>query len=146
MGSEQLPAEGQILLENGAAFRLYNEPFLLFCGPEAQQLATQTEVFFIRNPKTYGMKILQEGTLPLDRSHKWEDGTMGDVEISRSAHAAVSRRKDGLYLEDKGHRNGVWLNGNKLPANGACPLKSGDEIRIGQTLLEIGVVTLKGEN
>ena len=146
VGEEQLPAEGRIRLENRASFRLYNEPFLLFYGAEAQQLADQGQVFFIRNPKTPGIKFLQDETLPLDRSHKWEDGTMGDVEISRSPHAAVSHREEGLYLEDKGHRNGVWLNDSKLPANGACRLKSGDKIRLGQTTLEIGIVTLKGEN
>lgn len=142
VGEEQLPAEGQVQLENRSVFRLYDEVFLFFCGLEAQQLAKEKCVYLIRNPKTQGLKLLQNETLPLDRSHKWEDGTMSDLQISRQPHAAVSQRENGLYLEDKGNQNGVYLNGRRLSANETCQLASGDQIRIGQTVLEVGIVTL----
>ena len=67
---------------------------------------------------------------------------MSDLEISRNSHAAVFRREDGLYLEDKGNRNGVYLNGRRLSPNETCRLKSGDQIRLGKTILEAGIVTL----
>lgn len=142
VGEERIESEGQIQLKNQMVFRLYDETFVFFCGPEAQKLAAEGGVYFICNPKTQCLKLLKEDTLPLDRSHKWEDGTMRDLEISRNPHAAVSQREGCLYLEDKGHQNGVYLNGRRLSPNETCRLKSGDQIRMGQTVLEAGIVTL----
>ena len=146
VGEEQVEAEGQVRLENQTVFRLYDETFVFFCGPQARQLAAQERVYFVRNPQTQGLKTVFNETLPLDRSHKWEDGTMSDREISRHPHAAIMQQDDMLFLMDMGHQNGVYHNRRKLAPKEACLLKSGDRFRIGQTVLEAGIVTLKGEN
>ncbi|HZW07648.1 MAG TPA: SpoIIE family protein phosphatase [Phycisphaerales bacterium] len=36
------------------------------------------------------------------------------------------------YVEDLGSRSGTWLNGVRLPARAATPLRSGDLLRVGQ--------------
>ncbi|HET9587876.1 MAG TPA: FHA domain-containing protein [Anaerolineales bacterium] len=47
-------------------------------------------------------------------------------------HARFVREGDGYILEDLGSSNGTYLNGERLA--GRHPLKSGDEIRLGQAV------------
>jgi pSer/pThr/pTyr-binding forkhead associated (FHA) protein len=50
-------------------------------------------------------------------------------------HARVFRRDGSFYLEDLGSTNGTWLNRGRVGA--AVPLKRGDRVRVGSTLLEV---------
>jgi len=50
-------------------------------------------------------------------------------------HARVFRRDGSFYVEDLGSTNGTWLNRGRVGA--AVPLKRGDRVRVGSTLLEV---------
>jgi pSer/pThr/pTyr-binding forkhead associated (FHA) protein len=60
--------------------------------------------------------------------------SLPDVTVSQ-LHARVFRRDGAFYLEDLGSTNGTWLNRGRVGA--AVPLKRGDRVRIGSTLLEV---------
>jgi hypothetical protein len=55
--------------------------------------------------------------------------------VSRE-HAIVLRRKNEVLLRDAGSQNGTFLNGSRLVGRRA--LKTGDEVRIGETRLQLG--------
>lgn len=60
--------------------------------------------------------------------------TLDDNYVSQ-LHARVFRRDGALLVEDLGSTNGTYVNGQKL--NGSVPLKRGDRVRIGGTVLEV---------
>lgn len=142
-GNERLESDGQAQLQSPSVFRLYDETFIFFSGVDANRIAAEKAIYLLRNTQSQEIRLLDEGVLPLDRSHIWENGTFqGDREISRSAHAAVRRDQNGLFLEDKGNPNGVFLNKRRLAANESSQIQSGDQIRLGKTILEVCIVTL----
>ena len=49
-------------------------------------------------------------------------------------HARVFRRDGDAYVEDLGSTNGTYLNQKKVTA--AVPLRKGDQLQIGKTILE----------
>lgn len=60
-----------------------------------------------------------------------------DSRASR-AHAVVRRRskgRDGWELEDQGSANGTELNGHRIPDGRVAPLRDGDRIGIGDTVV-----------
>lgn len=63
-----------------------------------------------------------------------DDGA--DSGVSRR-HAIIRTSSQGTVLLDLGSTNGTALNNFRLPPDLPYPLKSGDEIRIGQLLLHI---------
>ena len=52
-----------------------------------------------------------------------------DTTVS-SRHATLSRRADGLWVEDAGSTNGTFVNGARVTS---ARLQPGDVIRIGHT-------------
>jgi len=59
------------------------------------------------------------------------DVVLVDPEVSRR-HALVTATSAGPAVEDLGSRNGTWLNGQRI--TGAHRLRSGDELRFGNTV------------
>jgi len=60
-----------------------------------------------------------------------------DTRASR-AHAVVRRRskgREGWELEDQGSANGTELNGHRIPDGRIAPLRDGDRIGIGSTVI-----------
>jgi hypothetical protein len=51
-------------------------------------------------------------------------------------HARVFRRDGSLFVEDLGSTNGTFLN--KKAVSTAIPLKKGDRLQVGKTMLEVG--------
>ena len=49
-------------------------------------------------------------------------------------HARVFRRDGDVYVEDLGSTNGTYLNQKKVTA--AVPLRKGDQLQIGKTVLQ----------
>lgn len=142
----RLSGEEKIELKNATVFRLYDEAFLFLCDSSANRIAAKEKTYFLKSMHTQGVKLLQDDTVYLDRSHKWEDGTLSDEKISRNnKHARVTRRADEIWIEDLGSRNGTYLNGCDIREKGAQLLKETDQIRLGDTILEVGIISLQGD-
>ena len=61
-----------------------------------------------------------------------------DLDVSRH-HAKLSAQRDGWWLEDLDSANGTWLNGDIL--EGPQRLRTGDEIKVGQTRIRFELTT-----
>ncbi|WP_164002759.1 sigma 54-interacting transcriptional regulator [Pyxidicoccus caerfyrddinensis] len=57
-----------------------------------------------------------------------------DEKVSRE-HCVFSPDGAGHTLKDLGSRNGTWLNGQRLPAQQATPLRPGDHVSVGESVL-----------
>jgi pSer/pThr/pTyr-binding forkhead associated (FHA) protein len=51
-------------------------------------------------------------------------------------HARIFRRDGKLFVEDLGSTNGTFLN--RKPVTGAAPIRKGDRLQVGKTVLEVG--------
>ncbi len=54
--------------------------------------------------------------------------------VSRQ-HAVLSYQDNTYTIEDLNSSNGTWLNGNRLLAGQAYPLRSGDHIQLGELII-----------
>ena len=82
-----------------------------------------------------GSSIPLEQELVIGRSTPGLGSLGGDSEISR-VHARVYHDASGqLIVEDLGSTNGTFVNGNRISA--ATPLRSGDQLRVGQTTMSV---------
>src|SRR3954471_1839080 len=82
-----------------------------------------------------GSSIPLEQELVIGRSTPGLGSLGGDSEISR-VYARVYHDASGqLIVEDLGSTNGTFVNGNRIAA--ATPLRSGDQLRVGQTTMTV---------
>jgi hypothetical protein len=51
-------------------------------------------------------------------------------------HARIFRRDGKLLVEDLGSTNGTFLN--RKPVSGPIPMRKGDRLQVGKTVLEVG--------
>lgn len=145
IGEQKLPSGGRIPLTNESEFRLYNESFLFLSGDIAHILAMRGYIWTLINVATKEIyPILQEQVL-LDRGHKWKYGTLNDKKISRHQHAVITFQDEKLWLEDLGTQNGTFLNGQRICSQERHPLSEKNQICLGDTVLEVGMITLQGE-
>ena len=139
----KLTSDDNVLLQNESVFILYNEAFVLYTGSLAKRIISDGGLYYLRNINSHGIKLVLETPLLLDRGHKWADGTLDDAKVSRSGkHAKIVVGENGLCLEDKCSTNGTRLNGRNIKAMPPQPIKVGDEIKIGDAILEVGIITL----
>lgn len=52
-------------------------------------------------------------------------------------HAAIQKEDQGLIIADLGSTNGTCVNGERLSPHEPCPLRDGDEIRLGNLFLKV---------
>ena len=119
---------------------------IFFGGPSVNRLIRRNSICFLMNEDNSAAHIIDEEVVPLDRTHRWPDGTLADQEIHRNAHAAVCRNESDCSLRDENSRNGTYLNGDRLDQGASAPLASGDQITLGQTTLRFYSIPLKEEN
>jgi pSer/pThr/pTyr-binding forkhead associated (FHA) protein len=62
------------------------------------------------------------------------DLKLADKQVSRK-HARIEQREDGYWITDLGSSNGVFVNEKRI--SGAIRLTPGNQIRIGDTRLEV---------
>jgi pSer/pThr/pTyr-binding forkhead associated (FHA) protein len=58
-----------------------------------------------------------------------------DDNFVSQVHARVFRREDEYWVEDLGSTNGTLMNGRKL--SGPAPVRRGDRLQVGRTVLEL---------
>lgn len=89
--------------------------------------------------------VVKEGPLAGSRLELDEElvlGREGGVEIDDDQmsrrHAVIRAVADGFEVEDLGSLNGTFVNGQRI--EGVTRLSGGDEIKVGQTVLELDAV------
>ncbi len=75
-----------------------------------------------------------DGSVVVGRDPK-ADIVLDDAAVSRS-HAQIHRQGDVFLIEDLGSGNGTIVNDKVLPKESKRPLRHGDRVRIGRSLLE----------
>lgn len=75
---------------------------------------------------------LQGERLTIGKSDSNDLPIVSDGKVSR-LHAAIERFQAAWIIKDLASRNGTFVNGRRI--SGDSPLRPGDEIRIGSTLL-----------
>jgi hypothetical protein len=75
-----------------------------------------------------------DGELILGREHASVDLVIPDAGVSRR-HARVVAHNGGVIVEDLGSSNGTYVNGQRI--TGPVELGTGDEIRVGATVLGV---------
>src|SRR3954449_5576830 len=93
------------------------------------------ETLKITGGNATGQTITLEQELVIGRSTPGLGSLGGDSEISR-VHARVYHDPSGqLIVEDLGSTNGTFVHGHRIAA--ATPLRSGDQLRVGQTTMTV---------
>ena len=144
LNGEQLEKGNEVILPNPALFWLSNELLILVSGHEAGKIIERGRVCFLLNRDKTSVRFLQDEPLLLDRRHKWEDGTLDDRKVHRENHAQIYGDESGFYLKDTSpeNGNGTYLNEHRLSNHESCRLEAGDTIRLGDTVLEVGIAAL----
>ena len=75
-----------------------------------------------------------DGELTIGRAAGCAVALPADSFVSQ-VHARVFRREDEYWVEDLGSTNGTLVNGRKI--NGAVPVRRGDRVQIGRSVLEM---------
>ena len=76
--------------------------------------------------------VLDSDQVSVGKAESNDVAVTSDPTLSR-LHAALERFPSGWSARDLSSRNGTFVNGNRIM--GSCPLRNGDEIRVGQTRL-----------
>jgi pSer/pThr/pTyr-binding forkhead associated (FHA) protein len=81
-----------------------------------------------------GSRLEIQGSLRIGRGAESDVPLDGDSTVS-SRHALVTRRVDGLWVEDIGSTNGTFVNGARVTSPRL--LQTGDVVRVGHTDLVV---------
>ena len=111
---------------NGAAHASTNG------APKGRGSPNQLTVVSPEDEKGRAFPLADE--LTIGRSPRCSVSLAADGFVSQ-VHARLFRRGDEYWVEDLGSTNGTLMNGRKLA--GAAPLRKGDVIQVGQTVLEL---------
>ena len=81
-----------------------------------------------------GTSFPLDGELTIGRAQGCAVVLPSDTFVSQM-HARVFRRGDDYWVEDLGSTNGTLVNGRKV--DGAVPLRRGDRVQVGRSVLEL---------
>mgnify|MGYP000734195192 CR=1 FL=1 len=88
---------------------------------------------FLAGPSKGQTHPLTHATTRIGRRRRDNEIALFDTGIS-NRHAEIRKGPEGLILADVGSRNGTLLNGHRVTQS---PLKPGDRIQLGHTLIEV---------
>ncbi|TCL62100.1 FHA domain-containing protein [Hydrogenispora ethanolica] len=102
--------------------------------PKLQALAEEQWVFTVSSGLDRGRQFV--GATPEIKLGRQPDNhiQLRDPKVSRF-HAVIHQKGSQLYLEDLRSTNGTFLNGEPLAKK--KPLSPGDQIKIGETVIEV---------
>jgi FHA domain len=115
-------------------------------GQDATMMASDVEKTMLRSPATSGFVRVEEGKEPgrvyeirkealsIGRSRE-SDIFLEDLAVSRLHASIVSLGNGDFALKDEGSANGTKVNGQVVNKYQTYPLKEGDKIQLGQTVL-----------
>lgn len=92
-----------------------------------------TQLRVVAPPESVGLRFDLSDEFTLGRAAGCQV-TLDDTYASQ-IHARVFRRDGQYYVEDLGSTNGTWLNRAKV--TGPLELQRGDQLQIGNTVLEV---------
>ena len=98
-------------------------------GPPTSRLVVSSSPALRR-----GAPVEVSGVLRVGRGPECDLSLDGDSTVS-ARHATLSRRADGLWVEDDGSTNGTFVNGAQVTS--ARLLQRGDVVRVGHTDLVV---------
>lgn len=81
---------------------------------------------------TIGRRNIDTGEKPTLDLHPYQAAEKG---VSRM-HALITHRNGSLYVTDRSSPNGTYLNGQRLIPNQPRVLRDGDDLRLGNLLLQ----------
>lgn len=90
-------------------------------------------LMFLAGPNKGQVQPLTAAITRIGRRRRDNEIALFDTGIS-NRHAEIRKGPDGLILADVGSRNGTLLNGHRVTES---PLKPGDRIQLGHTLIEV---------
>lgn len=130
-------------------FKLHNEPVIFVSGKTLVQAIATGRLAVVMSEQRTGIQALATGSIPLNRNHKWPDGTMSDKRVHRDGHARLEMKYDGCYLVEEGPKapnpnNGTFLNDHRLGEAKSCKLNNEDKIRLGDNVLTFMLFEIKG--
>lgn len=99
-------------------------------GPASGRMGSQAHLV-VRRGANVGGRIPVGQRLSMGRSSQ-NDVPLQDGKVSRH-HAHIERRPDGYHFVDQQSSNGSFINGRRVSQQ---LLRSGDEIRLGNTVME----------
>lgn len=102
-------------------------------SPLRQRTGTPTKLVIIEPKKRKGSTFDIEGVVGIGRESDNTIMIAGDAFVS-SYHARVWAADGEVLIDDRGSKNGTYVNGTRL--DGQKPLHTGDRIQIGYTLVE----------
>ena len=94
-----------------------------------------TQVVFRMPPERAGTVVLLDHEVPIGRAARCELALPDDTFLSQ-LHARLYVQDGQPHLEDLGSTNGTYLNGERV--TGTVPLRPGDTVQLGATVLEAG--------
>lgn len=115
-------------------------------GQDATMMANEAEKTMLRSAGTSGFVRVEEGKEPgrvyeirkealsIGRSRE-SDIFLEDLAVSRLHASIVSLGNGDFALKDEGSANGTKVNGQVVNKYQTYPLKEGDKIQLGQTVL-----------
>ncbi|MGA3218248.1 MAG: FHA domain-containing protein [Acidimicrobiales bacterium] len=110
-------------------------PALAATGPGGGRgRASPTRLVLVEPDEARGTSFALEGELTIGRAPGCAVALPSDTFVSQ-LHARVFRRGDDYWVEDLGSTNGTLVNGRKL--DGAVPLRRGDRVQVGRSVLEL---------
>jgi len=121
------------------------EPRLVSAASDAREVSSALQASGRSGSRRAALKLVTVAPEPGAAYPLGEELTIGrspgcavaltDDNFVSSVHARVFRREDEQWVEDLGSTNGTLLNGRRLAS--ATPLRRGDRLQVGRTILEV---------
>ena len=106
-------------------------------APDAAQTLTSCTLTIVSGPRQGDTWTLADRELPVGRDLEGEGISFPETEGSVSSdHALFKRVKGAVWVQDKGSKNGTFVNGKRIER---VELKDGDRVDIGGATFEVRI-------
>jgi pSer/pThr/pTyr-binding forkhead associated (FHA) protein len=114
-----------------------NAPAPVATGPAGGRSRSSPRKLVVVEPDdARGASFALDGELTIGRAPGCAVALPSDTFVSQM-HARVFRRGDEYWLEDLGSTNGTLVNGRKVDRAVPVPVRRGDRVQVGRSVLEL---------